>query len=216
MRPDNRSSADLLCQLHDDPLRAAQVAEAVTVLVTPKLTNELRTLRPQAVKDSVDVLDREGDMADTGSVGRRALRAPLSRRGMELGQFEPSATVRCLQHRDVSADAVETDDPVHPVTLNRCLVQELEPELQKECDGVLQVLDDYADMFQPQDRHAPDRTGRLARASGVVVPTLSGFRTGEGGLSALAGTLGASEGSLCAEPGCGPAPTRGVGQRLLS
>ena len=57
-------SADLLRQLDDDPLRAADVAEPIAVFVALHLANELRAAGSQASDDGVDVLDGECDMAD--------------------------------------------------------------------------------------------------------------------------------------------------------
>jgi hypothetical protein len=65
------SSADLLRQLDDDPLRAADVAEPIDVFVALHLANELRAVGSQAGNDGVDVLDGEGDVADASRVRRR-------------------------------------------------------------------------------------------------------------------------------------------------
>ena len=52
-------SADLLRQLDDDPLPAADVAEPIAVFVALHLANELRAAGSQASDDGVDVLDCE-------------------------------------------------------------------------------------------------------------------------------------------------------------
>jgi hypothetical protein len=57
-------SADLLRQLDDDPLRAADVTEPIDVFVVLHLANELRAAGSQASDDGVDVLDCECEMAD--------------------------------------------------------------------------------------------------------------------------------------------------------
>jgi hypothetical protein len=57
--------ADLLRQLNDDPLRAADVAEPVDVLVALQLADELSAAGSQAGDDGVDVLDGECEVADT-------------------------------------------------------------------------------------------------------------------------------------------------------
>lgn len=64
-------SADLLRQLDDDPLRAADVAEPIAVFVALHLANELRAAGSQASDDGVDVVDCECDMADARGVRRR-------------------------------------------------------------------------------------------------------------------------------------------------
>jgi hypothetical protein len=48
-------SADLLCQLDDDPLGAADVAEPVALLVALQLADELSAAGSQAGDDGVDV-----------------------------------------------------------------------------------------------------------------------------------------------------------------
>jgi hypothetical protein len=52
-------SADLLRQLDDDPLRAADVAEPIAVFVALHLADELRAAGSQAGDDRVDVVDGE-------------------------------------------------------------------------------------------------------------------------------------------------------------
>src|SRR5271168_669127 len=79
-------SADLLRQLDDDPLGAADVAESVAVLVTPQLADELCAAGLEASEDCVDVLDGERDVADARSVRRRALVAAVDRRRVKLRQ----------------------------------------------------------------------------------------------------------------------------------
>jgi hypothetical protein len=73
-------SADLLRQLDDDPLRAADVAEPIAVFVALHLANELRAAGSQASDDGVDVVDCECAMADARGVRRRVPVAALDRR----------------------------------------------------------------------------------------------------------------------------------------
>src|SRR5437763_11475163 len=80
-------SADLLCQLDDDPLRAADVAEPIAVFVALHLANELRAAGSQA-SDGVDVVDCECDMADARGVRRSVQVAARARRGVKLRQLE--------------------------------------------------------------------------------------------------------------------------------
>jgi hypothetical protein len=56
------SSADPLRQLDDDPLRAADVAEPIDVLVALHLADELRAARLQPGEDVIEVVDRKRDM----------------------------------------------------------------------------------------------------------------------------------------------------------
>jgi hypothetical protein len=64
-------SGDLLRQLDDDPLRAADVAEPIDVFVALHLANELPAVGSQASDDGVDVVDCEREMAKARGVRRR-------------------------------------------------------------------------------------------------------------------------------------------------
>jgi hypothetical protein len=61
----------LLCQLEDDSLRAADVAEPIDVLVALHPADELRTAGAEPGDDGVDVVDGEGDVAGARGVRRR-------------------------------------------------------------------------------------------------------------------------------------------------
>ena len=76
--------ADLLRQLDDDPLRAADVAEPVAVLVALQLADELSAACSRTGDDGVDVLDRECEIAETRCV-RRAPPSAQSRAMISLG-----------------------------------------------------------------------------------------------------------------------------------
>jgi hypothetical protein len=58
-------SAKLLGKHDDDPLRAADIAEPVTVFVALHPTKELRAAGLQPGDGGVDVIDGKGDTADT-------------------------------------------------------------------------------------------------------------------------------------------------------
>jgi hypothetical protein len=66
----------VLCQLDDDPLGAADVAEPVAFLVALQLADELNAAGSQACDDGVDVFDGECDMADARCVCRRCRLPP--------------------------------------------------------------------------------------------------------------------------------------------
>jgi hypothetical protein len=63
-------SADPLCQLDDDPLRAADVAKPIDVFVVLHLANELPAAGAHASDDGVDVVDCECAMAEPQCVRR--------------------------------------------------------------------------------------------------------------------------------------------------
>jgi hypothetical protein len=64
-------SAELLREHGDDPLRAADRAEPIAVLVAHHVAEELRATGSQPGDGGVDVVDTEGDAADAEGVGRR-------------------------------------------------------------------------------------------------------------------------------------------------
>jgi hypothetical protein len=66
------------------------------------------------------------------------------------------------QDRDLRPDALEPDDAVHPVALDRHLCLQLESECGEERHRVREVVDDYAHVFHPPDRHVLN--GRHAHA----------------------------------------------------
>src|SRR5262245_21269813 len=72
--------ADLLRQLDDHPLGAADVAESVAVLVLLQLADELGAASPQAGDDGVGVFDVESDVAEARLVRRRVPVAARRRR----------------------------------------------------------------------------------------------------------------------------------------
>jgi hypothetical protein len=71
-------SADLLRQLDDDPLRAADVAEPIAVFVALHLADELRTAGSQAGDDGVDVVDCECEMRRSSMFLANTSRPPSS------------------------------------------------------------------------------------------------------------------------------------------
>src|SRR5467141_3534891 len=157
--------ADLLRQLDDDPLRAADVAEPVAVLVAHHLANELRAAGSQASDDGVDVVDCECEMADARGVRRRVPVAGPARRGVKLDQLEPSVAVRGLHHRDLHPDALEPHHAVHPTALDRPLALQLESELDEERRRGREVVDHDADVVHALDRHALDCSDTTAPAT---------------------------------------------------
>jgi hypothetical protein len=144
-----RFKASVLCQLDDDPLGAAHVAELVAVLVALQLADELNALRPQTCDDGVNVFDGERDMADPKPVRRRVLVAGLRRRRVEFCQLESSVAVRGLQHRDICSDAFEPHDAVHPAALNQTLSLQFESKLDEELDCGREVVNHDANMLHP-------------------------------------------------------------------
>jgi hypothetical protein len=114
----------------------------------------LRVAGSQASDDGVDVVDREGDMADARGVRRRVPIAGPVRRGVKRRQLEPSVAVRGLHHRDPRPDALEPHHAVHPTALDQPLALELESELDEERRRGREVVDHDAHVIHASDRHA--------------------------------------------------------------
>src|SRR3954451_10872788 len=154
-------SADLLGQLDDDPLGAADVAEPEAVPVVDELADELG---PQAAERVLDVVDREAEVAQAPGVRRRVPGVAHGRRCVELDQLEPAVAVRALHHRRVVLDPLEPDDAVHLRAADREPALHLEPELGEELDRAREIVDDDADVIHPLKGHALDARAR-ARAA---------------------------------------------------
>jgi hypothetical protein len=143
----------VLCQLDDDSLGAADVAEPVAVLVALQLADELSAAGSQAGDDGVDVFDGECYMADARCVRRLVPVAALGRRRVEFRQLKSSVAVRGLQERDLRPDAVEPHDAVHPAALDRGPSLQLESKFDEELGCGREVVNHYADVLHPLDRH---------------------------------------------------------------
>src|SRR2546430_15633166 len=89
-------SADLLRQLDDDPLRAADVAEPIDVFVVLHLVDELTAAGSHPGNGSLDAVDCECEMGDAQGVRRRVPGAPSDPPGVELRPLPPSLAVRGL------------------------------------------------------------------------------------------------------------------------
>src|SRR2546427_11309913 len=149
-------SADLLRQLDDDPLRAADVAEPIDVFVVLPLVDELTAAGSHAGDGSVDVVDCECEMADAQGVRRRVPVAASDRRGVELHQLEPSVTVRGLQHRVLRPAVLEPHHAVPPTALDLPLALQRESELDEERPRGREIVDHNAHVLHALDRHALD------------------------------------------------------------
>lgn len=58
-----------------------------------------------------------------------------------------------LQHGDLGSDALERDDAVHPIAVDRRFALQLESERGEERNGVCEVIDDDAHVVHPLDSH---------------------------------------------------------------
>jgi hypothetical protein len=84
---------------------------------------------------------------------------------VELRQLESSLAVRRLHHRYVSPYALESDDAVHQATLDGTLAFQNESELDEELNRGCEVVNDYADVVHPLDRHVFDGNDEIRIAA---------------------------------------------------
>jgi hypothetical protein len=102
-------SADLLCQLDDDPLWAADVAEPVAVLLALQLADELSAAGSQAGDDGVDALDGECDSRTRRRVERH--RGPDASARPEAVSLRPQHGGHRHEFSAGTARAVTRDPP---------------------------------------------------------------------------------------------------------
>ncbi len=149
-------SADLLGQLDDDPLRAADVAEPVAVLIALQLADELRATGSQAGDDGVDVFDGECDMADARCVRRRVSVATLIRGACGTSSARVvrggpgSARPRSLPGRP---QAPRRDPPSGPRPAPRPAAR---VRARRKLSRGREVVNDDAHVVHPLDRHVLD------------------------------------------------------------
>ena len=114
-----RTSADLLGRLDHDPLRAANVAEPIAVVVALHVANELRAEGSQGQRRRRRY--RRLRMRHGGCPGcsLARVRSPPRPDGVwNYDQLEPSVAVRGLHHRDLRPDDLEPHRAVHPTALD--------------------------------------------------------------------------------------------------
>src|SRR6266496_415561 len=118
--PPPDGSAEFLGQRDNDAFGAAEVAEQKDVLVPHHLADELGAMGPQAGDGVLDVVDGEHKATDAQRVRRCVLRLGADHRRLLVAhQLELAVAVRSPHHGDVDALAVESDDAVRPLSLDR-------------------------------------------------------------------------------------------------
>src|SRR5262245_11160183 len=122
-----RISAELLGQSDDDALRATDVAQAVLVLVLHQLADEFGGVILQAGKYLLDVFNGEHDATYAERVRRCVSRLRADRhRLVEFHELKAAVAVRGPHHRNVDSGAVESDDTIHPTSLDCHLALQLQ------------------------------------------------------------------------------------------
>ncbi len=107
----------------------------------------------QAGNDILDVIDGEHDATNAQRVRRCVLRLSADRRRrVGLRQLKPAVAVRGPHHRDLAADAVESDGAGRPTSLDQRLTLQLHAEFHEERNCSLKVVDD-AHVVHPLNRH---------------------------------------------------------------
>ncbi len=73
-------------------------------------------------------------------------------RRVERRQLDPAVAVRGPHEGEVRADAVQPDELVHPLTLDRCLALQFQAQFDEERDSSREILDHNADVIHPVDQ----------------------------------------------------------------
>lgn len=144
-------SPNPLCQCDEDALGAAEVAEALDLLVLRHLAKEFGTMLLQAGKDVIDVSDGKHDAIEAQRPGRRVFRLDgHCRWRVILREFEPAVAVRSPHHCDFGPDAGEAHDAVHPISFDLHPALQQQAKFGKELDCSIEVLNDDGDVVHPQ------------------------------------------------------------------
>jgi len=108
----------------------------------------------QAVEDVIHGVDDERERGMPGLlIG--ALGAPLVPAGVRnVDSSTPAVAVRSLHDGEVHSDAVQPDEPVHPLTRDCCLALQLQAQFDEEHDRSREILYHNAHVIHPVDRHA--------------------------------------------------------------
>ena len=73
---------------------------------------------------------------------------------MEAHHLEHVVAVGAANHHDLDRHVLETDDPADPLAAERPGLAAVEAEQRKKPDGLVEVLDDKADMDEVGDAGA--------------------------------------------------------------
>src|SRR5262245_57556018 len=107
-----------------------------------------------AGKNVLDVFDGEHDATYAERVRRCVSRLSADRhRLLEFHELKAAVSIRGPHHCDVDSGAVESDDAIHPTSLDYHLALQLQTKCDKEGDSRLEVLENNADVVHPLDRH---------------------------------------------------------------
>ena len=147
------SSVELLGESDEDPFRAADVAEAVGLLILDDFTDELGATLAEYVEGIVDVVDGEHDTEVAEGVHGGI--AVIGDDGWmeEAGELDSAMSIGRAQHGDLDALIGETGDTAGPIAFDGGATFELEAESEEEVDGGIEVGDDDGDVVQALEGH---------------------------------------------------------------
>src|ERR1700741_5314739 len=110
------------------------------------------------------------------------LGAAGARRRVKLRQLEAYVPVWSPRHGDLRPDALEPDDAVHPIALDRRFALQLESELDEECHRVREIVYDYAHVVHALNCHLLDGTaaerfaGQISAATDEIDAAVRSYR----------------------------------------
>lgn len=146
-------SAEFLRESDEKPFRAADVAEAIDVLVLHDLADKLRAALSKSLERIVDVINREHDAQVPCCVDRGVSVIRHDRRSDKARELKPAVTIRRAHHGHFDALIAQSSHTPGPFSFDRGPPFELEAELLKEFNRCREVVNDDPHVVHSFDCH---------------------------------------------------------------
>src|SRR3954447_9349892 len=155
MRPRLRRLTEFFGESDQKSFGAPDIAKSVHVFVLDDFTaDELCAVVAEPGERLVKVVYGEHHAEVAERVDRSGPVIGDHRRGKKPRELKATVTVRCTHHRNLDTLLTKSGDAARPLSLSHRLTFELQAERSKELDRLRKVLDDYADVVHPLNRHA--------------------------------------------------------------
>src|SRR5947209_4696057 len=148
-----RAALELLGDPNEQSFGAADVAEAVGLLVLHHIPDELCADLAEPRERLVDVVHREHDAQVAESIHRSVPVIGNDGRCEESRKLEPAVAVRRDHHGDLDALRLQARDAARPLPFDHRPPLEPQTQLGEERDGVIERLHDDANVVHPRDGH---------------------------------------------------------------
>src|SRR3954454_10464908 len=171
-----RESAEFLGEADQESFGPPDVAEPVHVFVLDQFVDELCAVLAEPGERVVDVVNGEHDTQVAQSVDGGVPVVSRNRRRDESRKLESALAVRGAHHGDLDVLITQSGNTPRPLSVDRGLSFELEPELAKELDCGRQILNDDAHVVHAQC-HMPKTTPWGSAAAATWRDTTERVRT---------------------------------------